>query len=337
MYDQVSIIVPVYNSEQYLEATVNSLRNQTYKNIQIILIEGYSSDRSPEMCRMFSEMDKRVSVIYHSENFGPERARNDGIEQAKGEWFIFVDSDDLLFPNSIELLVEQANKLDCDVLFAGFNKVMKGNSTTFLPNISEKCYSKKEISGLILKDISLAIVSCVGSKLYRTSIARENMLRVDKTCRHNADLAFTMDYLAVTDRIGILNKSVYQYLLRENSMLTSYRPGVYETTSKARKKIRILYESEGCFGEMKYYYYNMRKDILVDALSDAVIYNADFVKEFNKYMSDTENFETVDYLLGCKPSLRRRILLVLIRRRNAKALYYYLKLSAFFQKSQWRM
>ena len=93
MEELISVIVPVYNVEKYLNRCVESIMNQTYKNLQIILIDDGSNDRSGKICDEYAEKDKRIEVI-HKENAGVSAARNKGLDKAKGEWITFVDADD---------------------------------------------------------------------------------------------------------------------------------------------------------------------------------------------------------------------------------------------------
>ncbi|MBQ5852329.1 MAG: glycosyltransferase family 2 protein, partial [Lachnospiraceae bacterium] len=100
----ISIVVPVYNVEKYLERCVDSLINQTYENIEILLIDDGSKDNSGQMCDEYANKDSRITV-YHKENGGLSDARNYGMDRAKGEYIIFIDSDDYVEPNMMEFLI----------------------------------------------------------------------------------------------------------------------------------------------------------------------------------------------------------------------------------------
>ncbi|MBD5393048.1 MAG: glycosyltransferase family 2 protein [Lachnospiraceae bacterium] len=110
----VSIIIPVYNSEKYLEEAINSARNQSYTNIEIILVDDGSTDRSPVICDTFARLDNRIRVI-HQRNSGPSAARNRGIDEAKGEYITFFDNDDLLHVDFIKILSGLCDQYDCDI------------------------------------------------------------------------------------------------------------------------------------------------------------------------------------------------------------------------------
>ncbi|MBO5142223.1 MAG: glycosyltransferase family 2 protein, partial [Clostridia bacterium] len=110
----VSIIVPIYNVEEYLEDCINSLIAQTYKNIEIILIDDGSKDRSGKICDSYSKIDKRIRVI-HKKNEGLSSARNKGLEESKGEYISFIDSDDKIDIDFIALLMEHIEKNKVDI------------------------------------------------------------------------------------------------------------------------------------------------------------------------------------------------------------------------------
>ncbi len=137
----ITVIVPVYNIEKYLERCVNSIRNQTYGNLEILLVDDGSTDRSGEICDAFAAEDDRIRAI-HKENGGSSSARNLGIEEAKGEYLGFVDSDDYISGNMYELLVSALQEYDAEVAQAGRDEIdEEGN---MLPVIceppSEKCF-----------------------------------------------------------------------------------------------------------------------------------------------------------------------------------------------------
>ncbi len=110
----VSIIIPVYNSEKYLEATLVSVQGQTYTNIEILLIDDGSTDLSPQICDAFAAKDPRFRVI-HQKNKGPSSARNRGITESKGEFLTFVDNDDLLHKDFVRILYELCRDHECDI------------------------------------------------------------------------------------------------------------------------------------------------------------------------------------------------------------------------------
>ncbi len=122
--EKISVIVPIYKVENYLERCVNSIRNQTHKNLEILLVDDGSPDRCGEMCDSYAKEDTRITVI-HKENGGLSDARNVGIEASTGEYLAFVDSDDWLDPDMLELLYKMAKKHGADIAECSWRNIYK--------------------------------------------------------------------------------------------------------------------------------------------------------------------------------------------------------------------
>lgn len=132
----VSVIIPVYNVEEYLCACLDSVLNQTYKNLEVILINDGSTDKSALLCDEYAKKDARVRVI-HQINKGISETRNIGMKSAQGEWWTFVDSDDVIHPQMIEVLLNIAsNNKDCKIVCCNNKRVYKKNNFSFDPNIN---------------------------------------------------------------------------------------------------------------------------------------------------------------------------------------------------------
>ena len=113
----VSIIVPVYGTEAYLSACIDSILNQSYKNIQIILVDDKSPDKCPEICDDYAKKDSRIIVV-HQENKGVSGARNTGLLHATGDYIMFFDCDDELYHDSVRCLLYKANECEADIVWA---------------------------------------------------------------------------------------------------------------------------------------------------------------------------------------------------------------------------
>ena len=113
----VSVIVPVYGTESYLPSCIDSIRNQSYHNLQIILVDDQSPDRCPEICDRYSEVDSRIIVV-HQKNKGVSGARNTGLQYATGEYVLFVDSDDRLYPDAVRILLQDTRENNADIAWA---------------------------------------------------------------------------------------------------------------------------------------------------------------------------------------------------------------------------
>src|SRR5699024_4494271 len=127
MSDLISVIVPVYNVEKYVRRCIDSICGQTYSNLEIILIDDGSTDSSGKICDEMAAKDGRISVI-HQENKGLSQARNAGLDQAKGEYIAFVDSDDYLSLNMYECLLKSLKENNADVVRCAIKNVYEGEN-----------------------------------------------------------------------------------------------------------------------------------------------------------------------------------------------------------------
>lgn len=225
----ISIIVPVYNVEKYLEACIQSIIEQTYCDIEIILIDDGSTDLSGEICDNLQAVDKRIHVI-HKSNGGLSSARNAGIEYAKGDYIGFVDSDDMIN----ELMFEKLfNIMECDstidISSCGIEQFQDGNFSK--TNIFLKCYQKTfsaiDYLSLVLEH---KIDNAVCNKLYRKcSIGdirfKENLI--------NEDLVFTIEILTKIRKITYISETYYKYRIRKGSITQQANPKLFDFVTNA--------------------------------------------------------------------------------------------------------
>ena len=167
----VSIIVPVYNVEQYLEKCVNSIINQSYKNLEIILVDDGATDNSGKICDELAKLDNRIKV-YHKENGGLSDARNYGVERATGEYIGFVDSDDYIDPKMYEKLYEAIKKENVDVVECSFKIIYPGRVDFFSTEKYYEILGKQEYLEEYLK--MRRIFGSVWTKLIKSTIAKKN-------------------------------------------------------------------------------------------------------------------------------------------------------------------
>ena len=121
----VSIVIPVYNAGAHLARCIESVRRQTWQNLQVVLVNDGSTDASAEVCRMYARVDGRIHLI-DKPNAGVSAARNDGLAAAKGEYIQFVDSDDYLPEDATQLLVDRARETGCDLVIGAYFRVVEG-------------------------------------------------------------------------------------------------------------------------------------------------------------------------------------------------------------------
>lgn len=168
----VTIVLPIYNVEKYLNRCINSIVNQTYKNLEIILVDDGSPDKCPEMCDEWEKKDTRIKVI-HKQNEGLGMARNTGIENATGDYICFFDSDDYLELTAIEKLYKLAEKTDPDIVTYGYSKVNDSGNIyeKSIPNVKKITYEKKEIMEEFLPDMIFEVETSDNHNLHMSAWA----------------------------------------------------------------------------------------------------------------------------------------------------------------------
>jgi glycosyltransferase involved in cell wall biosynthesis len=233
----ISIIVPVYNRINKLQLAVNSLLQQTYRDLEIILIDDGSTDGSSEICDELSVKDKRIHVI-HQSNQGVSAARNAGLKQAKGEYIGFVDSDDVVEPTMYEIMLQTMQNYSVDLVVCGvtnkhFNKHDKLARIQKISHKNEVIRRKEEIVSEVLKLLRSALMHSVWNKLYRTDILIGERIAFPCGIPFGEDLLFNIEYLKNTTSIGFLSDCLYIYFSDEKTgTINRYFEGKHELMTK---------------------------------------------------------------------------------------------------------
>lgn len=210
----ISVIVPVYNVEQYLSKCVDSILGQTYTNLEVILVDDGSPDNCGHICDEYAEKDRRIKVI-HKKNGGLSDARNAAIDVAKGEYITFVDSDDTITPDYIETLYQLVNKYQCKIGVACLQTYLEGAN----PSISQPKYREKElfildgIQEMFYQELFDTTAPC---KIFHRSLF-ETSIRFPVGLLYE-DLATTFRLMYKADKVAFCNRIIYNYLLRPNSI-----------------------------------------------------------------------------------------------------------------------
>lgn len=235
----ISIIIPVYKVEKYLDRCVSSVVNQTYKNLEIILVDDGSPDNCPQMCDEWSKKDCRIKVI-HKENGGLANARNSGIEKFTGDYVMFADSDDYLEPDMVEFLLDLSVKYDADVSRCGFFFNYENDGSE---SVSE---NDTEILKLDRDDriIDLATSGFGGTawnKLYKASIIKNN--HYDKKDGCSEDIMHNYRVYKQAEKTVFYDVPKYHYVIRNDSITNNeFSYGAFDII---RAKRIILDEQKG--------------------------------------------------------------------------------------------
>ncbi len=230
---KVSVIVPIYNAEKYLEQCLDSIVNQTLKKIEIILIDDGSTDGSADICKKYLA-DERVSY-YHKKNEGLAAARDDGMLRATGEYIGFVDSDDWLEPDMYEKMYEAAKSNNSDVVFC--NWIENDDSHRYTPQLKCGPYDREKIKQDVLPK-TLAYIDKNGGKrairwcnwlrIYKKETLDRNNIRFDRRFRRSQDLQLTYESMLVAQNFYYLgNGYLYHNRVVGDSLSRGYTKNMW--------------------------------------------------------------------------------------------------------------
>ena len=214
MGEKISVIVPVYNVEQYLERCVDSIISQTYTNLEIILVNDGSTDNSGKLCDELAKKDERIRVI-HKENGGLSDARNRGIDESESDLVGFIDSDDYIDSDMYEVLLKNLNDTDADLSMCALYDVYNNTPEAQVTNKETWKLSSEQAIKMVMEAKILSVTAV--NKLYRKSLFTDLKFEVGKI----AEDAFIMiKLLDKCEKIVATNEKKYYYVHRENSITT---------------------------------------------------------------------------------------------------------------------
>lgn len=294
---KLSVIVPVYNVEKYLSKCLDSLINQTLKDIEIILVNDGSPDNSQSIIDEYKKKDKRIKSII-KENGGQGSARNLGLTKAKGEYISYIDSDDWIDSNMLEEMYNCAKEKDLDIVICGYNNIFGDRIEEVLvpDNLINDTLSNKN------SKIFNIISPC--SKIYKREYLLNSKVLFEENKVWYEDFAYSVKLLATTSKIGIVNKAMYNYLIRPNSTMNN---------TKILKNLDILLAVDDIVAYMKgkkiykEYYdeveYMAIENILISTITRIIRVNGnkktkkEVIDKLNQYMNDNfKDFKHNKYL-----------------------------------------
>lgn len=229
----ISVVVPVYNAEKFLKRSIESVVNQGYENIELILVNDGSVDNSEAICNQYALADKRIKVI-SQENRGPAAARNTGVRHATGDFVFFLDADDFIDNKAFEILIAKYNEYQPDLVMGNFCKLessgeIVNQKAAFTPNGEAftdeiKILLKADIPDYVrhfLKHPSNHLVSYCWARLYKSSIIKNNGIFANEDMRLFEDFIFNLEYLKHVNKIVFVNKPLYTYVMSHNHITAS--------------------------------------------------------------------------------------------------------------------
>lgn len=300
---KISVIVPVYNTEKYLPATLKFIAEQTFSDMEIIFVNDCSTDNSLALLQEYASNDKRVKILNNEKNSGAAISRNKGIEAAQGEYLLFLDADDLFEPTLVADVVARIELSGADIVIFNYDRTNSSKKINLKKcrKVTSKLYfSPDEIPKRIFN---------IGppnafSKCFKRSLIENNNIRFQnlKSCN---DVYFTIIALALAEKISILDKVLIHYRTDAQNNITSKRGSYYENIIKAMEEVKNALVKAG-----KYEKY---KKSFIRAFKNSIRYEYKFISKENiplfidyckeKLGQDWSIYKTVTY-----PTLIQKIL-----------------------------
>ena len=245
----ISIIIPVYNSAEYLPTCLDSVLAQTYQNLEIILVEDGSSDNSPHICEEYAERDPRIHLI-NGAHSGPGAARNQGINAATGTYIVFVDSDDICEPKLIETLLtnipDESNSMAiCGIRLTDEN----GNPTGEFMENYRVLSAHDYVSDILSVWKANPLCGGVYSKLYRREILQNNKVLFEENTTYAEDFCFNLKCLQYVGKIVILPDLLYRYRFGRKGSLTEKNLLESEFSSLWERRLAVMDQYRAVFAE----------------------------------------------------------------------------------------
>lgn len=284
---RVSVIVPVYNVEKHLKTCLDSVINQTYKNLEIILIDDGSTDNSSEICDEYARNDERIVVI-HKENKGVSSARNKGIEIATGDFIGFVDSDDYIEPDMYEKLVSMITSDDIDIATSGYYKDFSDRKVPMKNEGEVPIYPvcvKDFLKYVYIRDKYQNVAGYIVTKIIRTTVLKKNNILFDEKLLIGEDVLFMAEVFMKSRKIMYTEKHLYHYFQNNASAYHNYRVRIDSMGSLAAyERIAELFSEN-----------NVDKNI-IDYVKRFLVYHASLLLKMsyeNDYLHKVDEIKSV--------------------------------------------
>lgn len=275
---KITIIVPIYNSERYLNKCIQSILAQSYDDFELILIDDGSTDSSGQICDEFSKQNTRIKV-YHESNKGVSMARNRGLELASGDWITFIDSDDWIEPDYLLGLI--SNNEGYDLIISYYNVL--GWKSWINDPWEDNCYTGEHLKDSF--DNNMRRFDFICGKMYRNSIIKEHGIRFNPKISYAEDLIFTLNYVLNINSIRVLSSALYCYNCSSEESLTRKKRNwdssayVIDQMCNILSKVEERYNWEGKLTKSYYTWSFLRKYLTNVVETETVLRTSSLLKQ----------------------------------------------------------
>lgn len=319
----ISIIVPVYNSAQYLKSCIDSIISQNYHDTEIILVNDGSTDDSSTLCDQWQQNDSRIKVI-HKANGGVSSARNAGIEASKGDYLIFLDADDTLKPGILKKMSDAITD-DTSICIGGFEYVYNDHTEAIQTKIAGTYPKSVFLKDLFVNLYTQDIISAVTCKLYRKKEISKHNLRFNENLTVYEDILFALKNIEVADHITIIYDEVFNYIqTNSQSALSKYQPKFIESSIKYLEEVfgifpTDMYTSLCCNVTMR----ALRQEYRMPQASKTILTN-----RLSLLRKCTENLSLIKVLVDKQINKDAKLVCLLLKFKCYNTLYIYGKRKA---------
>lgn len=249
----ISIIIPVFNVENYITECLNSVINQTDNDIEIIIVDDGSTDNSGEIAEKYAELDRRI-IIIHKPNGGVSSARNAGIKVAHAQYVLFLDSDDYLEINAVEILRSAFKEYDYDTVMFAWNNIDISNLRLKRESVfqSKFIFNENQKNLIYEKFCTGSVLNSVWQRVYKTELINNNNLFFDETQRYCEDLLFSFDYFIYCQNGIYIDEAIYNYRFNPQGLTKTINPNKFNFIKRANQ---ILYSRFRTVGLIEKYDY----------------------------------------------------------------------------------
>lgn len=334
---KVSVVVPVYNVELYLQQCVESLLKQTYKNIEIILVDDGSKDKSGAMCDSFAEQYPEIIKSVHKSNEGLGLARNNGMEYVTGDFVMFIDSDDYADEDLIEQLVKSAEENHAQVVVGGFKRVNSAGEALFTEKYDLQVFTGDDVKNKMFMRMlgssperSDAIRMSVWNAMYSMKVIKRHHAKFPSERELiSEDIIFDSEFYPNVQCGVIIPSVAYNYRVNEQSLTGRYRPDRFEKVmilyQELEKRIKALNMPEiAVFRAQRQLFVNIRGCIRQENIKCSGLTRKQAHQNIEKICKDAELLAIIRSYPINKLGYKQRIFLILIKKKRVKMLYWML-------------
>ena len=293
---KLTVIVPAYNVEKYIEKCLASLVNQTYKNLKILVVNDGSTDNTKQIIEKYEKEYENLKLL-NKKNGGLSSARNFGLKNTKTKYVTFVDGDDYLELNTYEVIMKKIEEEKADLGIFNFKKVY--SQKIINSKLDEKIYNKNFLKYLFSKSIEADIV--VWNKIFKTDIILKNQIYFENRA-YFEDTGFIFRYLYFIKKVSLVELPLYNYIQRENSITKKFNPIIINSCENTYKIIKEFYIENNKYEKYRNEIEDMYLRMKIYTLNNSLKYGG------------TYNFKiTWQEILKTKIPLKHKIALILLK------------------------